>query len=65
MDRQLLNLAVEGLISMNQKKKDLWKTYFTVTSEINESTSDKSPDAKRKRSASNHKLDELLMELSS
>ena len=63
MDVQLMNLAVEGLISMNQKRKSLWQTYLDITTEVTENVAHKSPDAKKKSLASNDKLDLLLFEL--
>ena len=63
MDVQLLTLAVEELISINRKRKVLWKSHFDAP-EITATTLDKPPDAKKKPLASNEKLDQLLTELS-
>ena len=52
MNTQLFKLAVEGLISMNTKRKALWKSYFDLITENDaQNAVNKSPDAKKKRLA--------------
>ena len=62
---QLFKLAVEGLISMNTKRKALWKSYFDLITENDaQNAVNKSPDAKKKRLASSDKLDSIMADLS-